>query len=268
MSGFFRRPDPAHVPFGRDVGERTGLWHRGGMGDLGEDTRRRRVVGATALVGVGVLGASLSTRPGSPAFYALTGATALTWTAGGLAAGPLHRGWTATPTTTSTATGTTTGTATRTAIESTARRRPVVGPVLTGIGAFGAFYAAALVARRIPVLDRAIAKVLQYADVGADTGTGGLVLATTLVNGAAEELFFRGALYDAAGHRAVPASTAAYVLATTATRNPALVLASGVMGLLFAWQRRATGGIQAPLLTHLTWSALMLRFLPPLFRRR
>ena len=74
-------------------------------------------------------------------------------------------------------------------------------------------------------------------------------------------------MYDAAGRRAVPVSTAAYMLATTATRNPALVLASGVMGALFAWQRRATDGVQAPLLTHLTWSALMLRFLPPLFRR-
>ena len=201
------------------------------------------MVGATAVVGAGVLGASLSTRPGSSAFYALTGATALTWTVGGLAAGPLHRGRTAN------------------------RRRPVVGPVITGVGAFGVFYGAALVARRIPVLDRAIASVLRYADVGADKGAGALVLATTLTNGAAEELFFRGALYDAAGRRAVPVSTAAYMLATTATRNPALVLASGVMGALFAWQRRATGGVQAPLLTHLTWSALMLRFLPPLFRR-
>jgi membrane protease YdiL (CAAX protease family) len=190
-----------------------------------------------------VLGASLSTRPGSPAFYALTGATALTWTVGGLAAGPLHRGRTA------------------------RHRRPVVGPVLTGVGAFGVFYGAALVARRIPVLDRAIASVLRYADVGADKGAAALVLATTLTNGAAEEFFFRGALYDAAGRRAVPVSTAAYMLATTATRNPALVLASGVMGALFAWQRRATGGVQAPLLTHLTWSGLMLRFLPPLFRR-
>ena len=57
-----------------------------------------------------------------------------------------------------------------------------------------------------------------------------------------------------------------YSLATVATRNPALVLASGVMGTLLAVQRRATGGIQAPLLTHLTWSTLMLRYLPPLFR--
>ncbi|GAB2972645.1 hypothetical protein [Nocardioides montaniterrae] len=39
------------------------------------------------------------------------------------------------------------------------------------------------------------------------------------------------------------------------------------MGTVFAAQRRASGGIQAPLITHLTWSALMLRFLPPLFRQ-
>ncbi len=208
--------------------------------DVGEEARRRRVVGATAVVGAGVLGASLSTRPGSPAFYALTGATAVTWTTGGLTAGPLHRGWTL------------------------SHRRPIVGPVLTGVAAFGAFYAAARVAHRVPPLDRAIASVFRYADKGSD----GLVLATTLLNGAAEELFFRGAVYDAAGARAVPVSTAAYVLATSATRNPALVLASVVMGALFAAQRRSTGGIQAPLLTHLTWSVLMLRFLPPLFRRR
>lgn len=56
-------------------------------------------------------------------------------------------------------------------------------------------------------------------------------------------------------------------MATVSTRNPALVLAAGVMGTLFAFQRRASGGLQAPLLTHLTWSTLMVRYLPPLFRR-
>jgi hypothetical protein len=40
------------------------------------------------------------------------------------------------------------------------------------------------------------------------------------------------------------------------------------MGALFGMQRRLTGGIQAPVLTHVTWSALMLRFLPPLFADR
>ncbi|OXR39584.1 hypothetical protein B7C42_08348 [Nocardia cerradoensis] len=56
-----------------------------------------------------------------------------------------------------------------------------------------------------------------------------------------------------------------YVLTTTATRNPALVLAAAVMGSLFGLQRRRTGGITASLLTHLTWSTLMLHYLPPLF---
>ncbi|MCW2830384.1 MAG: family intrarane metalloprotease, partial [Aeromicrobium sp.] len=106
-------------------------------------------------------------------------------------------------------------------------------------------------------------KVLQF----ADQGSAPLVAFTTLANGAAEEAFFRGALYAAAGvNHPVAKSTAVYTLATTTTRNPALVLASGVMGALFALQRRATGGIQAPVLTHLTWSALMLRFMPALFR--
>ncbi|MDP5185493.1 CPBP family intramembrane metalloprotease [Blastococcus sp. BMG 814] len=99
----------------------------------------------------------------------------------------------------------------------------MVTPVVSGVGAFGAFYAAALVARRVPVLKRAIGSVLRYADQGSTS----LVLTTTLANGVAEEVFFRGALYAAAGaDRPVIVSTAVYGLATTATRNPALVLAS------------------------------------------
>ena len=205
--------------------------------------RRRRVVAATAVTGAGLLGASLSTRPGSRAFYGLSGATALTWLTGGLASGRLYLGWMRG--------------------RDATLRRPVVTPVLTGVAAFGLFYGGALVARRIPVLNRAIASVLQYADQGSPR----LVLLTTLTSGAAEEVFFRGGLYAAVAHRPVAASTGVYALATTATRNPSLILASGVMGTLFGLQRRASGGIQAPLLTHLTWSALMLRYLPPLFRR-
>ncbi|WP_300011545.1 CPBP family intramembrane glutamic endopeptidase [Pseudonocardia sp.] len=205
--------------------------------------RRRRVVAITSLAGAGMLGAGLSTKPDSPAFYGMTLGTAATWVVGGLASGKLHLGWMR---------------------HGDGVRRPLVTPVLTGVGAFGVFYGAALVAKRIPVLDRAISSVLQYADQGSD----GLVVLTTLANGAAEEVFFRGALYAAVGERRpVVTSTGVYMLATVATRNPALVLASGVMGALFGLQRRSSGGIQAPLLTHLTWSTLMLRYLPPLFRK-
>jgi hypothetical protein len=141
-------------------------------------------------------------------------------------------------------------------------RRPALTPVLTGVAAFAVFYAGALVARHIPVLNTAISRVLRY----AHQGSGPLVMLTTLANGAAEEVFFRGALYTAIGGRhPVALSTAVYSLATIPTRNPALVLASAAMGALFGLQRRATGGIQAPMLTHLTWSTLMVRFLPPLF---
>lgn len=207
--------------------------------------RRRRVVGAVTVAGAGLLGVSLSTRPASWQFYAATGAVAATWVAGGFASGPLHLGW----------------------IQSRDEtlRRPVLTPVLTGAGAFGVFYGAALVAREVPVLNTAISSVLAY----AHQGNNSLVLATTLANGAAEEVFFRGALYAAIGEKhPVVLSTAAYTLATVTTRNPALILAASVMGTLFGAQRRSSGGIQAPVLTHLTWSVLMLRYLPPLFRAK
>lgn len=205
--------------------------------------RRRRVVAGVSALGAGLLGASLSTKPGSPQFYGLTLGVAATWAAGGLISGPVPRGWTqhgrAIP------------------------RRPVLTPVLTGVGAFAGFYLCALAARRVPPLHGAISRVLRYAHHGSRP----LVLLTALANGIAEEIFFRGALYTAIGARhPVTASTAVYALATAATRNPALVLASVVMGTVFGLQRRTTGGVQAPILTHLTWSALMLQFLPPLFR--
>jgi uncharacterized protein len=206
--------------------------------------RRRRVVVAASVAGAGLLGASLSTAPDSTRFYVLALGTAGTWLTGGLVSGPLHRGWAQT-------------------VEGTLRR-PVIEPIATGAAAFGIFYGAARIARRIPFLNEAIASVLRYAYQGSDP----LVLATTLANGVGEEVFFRGGLFSAIGVKhPVAVSTAVYTLAATATRNPALVVASGVMGTLFARQRRVSGGIQAPLLTHLTWSTLMLRFLPPLFRK-
>jgi len=206
--------------------------------------RRRRVVAGVCVVGASLLGTSLSTRPGSKEFYGATLTVAGVWTAGGLLSGPLHLGW----------------------IQGHDHqlRRPVVTPVATGVAAFAFFYGCALVARSVPVLDRAISRVLVFAEEGDEP----LVMLTTLANGFGEEVFFRGALYSALGaDRPVLASTAVYTLATTTTRNSALVLAAAVMGTLFGYQRRATHGLQAPVLTHLTWSALMVRYLPPLFRR-
>jgi hypothetical protein len=207
--------------------------------------RRRRVTAGVSVAGAGLLGVSLSQKPDSRSFYALTLGVAGTWLAGGLASGPLHLGWVQTP-------------------EATLRR-PLLTPVIAGVGAFGLFYAAALGVRRVPPLDAAVSRILRY----AQQGDPALVLTTTLANGIAEEVFFRGALYAAVGvDGPVLTSSAVYSLATVATRNPALVLASVPMGVLFALQRRASGGIQAPIISHVTWSVLMLRFLPPLFADR
>jgi membrane protease YdiL (CAAX protease family) len=206
--------------------------------------RRRKVVAATSAAGATLLGVSLSTKPNSAPFYALTLSTAATWSIGGLASGPLHLGW----------------------LEDRDHdlRRPWITPIATGVGAFGVFYAGALITRQIPFLEKAISAILQF----AEEGNMPMVLITTYANGVGEEIFFRGALYSALPHHeAAVASTGIYALATATTRNPSLVLAALVMGPLFALQRRASGGLQAPLLTHLTWSTLMVRYLPPLFRR-
>jgi hypothetical protein len=166
-----------------------------------------------------------------------------TWVAGALSSGPLHLG----------------------SIQGreNAKHRPVVTPVLTGIGAFGLFYGAARLARHIPLLDRAIGGVLRYVDEGSTR----LVLLTACTNGVAEEMFFRGALWPVVEEsHPVVKTTLAYAAMTAATRNPALVLGGTVMSVLFGLQRRASGGILAPVLTHVTWSVLMLCYLPPLFR--
>jgi uncharacterized protein len=199
-----------------------------------------------ALAGAGVggavlLGVSLSTRPGSPQFYGLTMGLAGTWAAGAAASGSLSPG-------------------------RPGRQRHaglVVAPVLTGVAAFGLFYGAARLARHIPPLNRAVAGVLHY----ADGGSAPLVMLTAGTNAVAEELYFRGALWSAVqdSHPMVT-TTIAYTAATAATRNPALVVAGAVTSVLFGLQRRASGGVLAPSLAHVTWSLLMLRYLPPLFR--
>ena len=204
--------------------------------------RRRLIVTATGIGGAGLLGISLSAKAGSPQFYILTMGLAGTWAAGALSSGPLPLNITQD--------------------RDGTRRRPVVTPVLTGAGAFGLFYGAAQLARHIPPLNRAIGSVLHYADDGSTP----LVLAAASANAVAEELFFRGALWSlVAESHPVAKTTLAYTATTAATRNPALMLAGTATSVLFGLQRRTSGGILTPALSHLTWSLLMLRYLPPLF---
>jgi membrane protease YdiL (CAAX protease family) len=203
--------------------------------------RRRRVVAALTLVtGATLLGLSLSVRPGDRVFYPLTVLVALTWVGGALLSGPLHLGWTS---------------------FRGRMRRPIVIPVLTGLVVAGVFVCGALVVREVPALRDPVNSILAHARYGAIVP----ITVVTALNGIAEEVFFRGALFAAIGRRhAVPVSTVVYAAATLATANPMLVFAAALLGVLLALQRRATGGILAPILTHITWSATMLFALPAL----
>ena len=196
----------------------------------------------TSAVGAGVLAWGLRSRPGSGAFYAGTLAVAAIWTIGGLLAGQIHLGST----------------------ENDGRvRRPVIEPIVVGAGLAAVFIAGALVIRHIPVLANRVESILTY----ARTGSWPRVLALTVTNGVAEEIFFRGALQPALPDRLqLPGSVVIYALVTMATGNIMLGAASVVLGIIVGIQRRSTDGVLAPALTHVTWSTLMLVFLPLVFR--
>ncbi|HLN75759.1 MAG TPA: type II CAAX endopeptidase family protein [Nocardioidaceae bacterium] len=202
--------------------------------------RRRVVAAATLLVGATLLGFSLATRPGDPAFYILTFALAATWTVGAFLSGPLHAG--------------------RMRVGSNLKR-PVLQPIAIGLVAVAVFTVGALVVAQIPPLHSSVDDVLDHARYGSLP----VIALITVVNGLAEELFFRGALYSAIGaNNPVLISTAIYALTTVATGNVMLVFAAAVLGLLDGLQRRVSGGVLAPMLTHVTWSLGMLFILPPL----
>jgi uncharacterized protein len=195
-----------------------------------ERTRRRRVVVATLVVGAALLGATLAAPEGSGLFYGVGFALAATWLVGARLSGRIPVG-----------------------------RAAVVGGVVAGVLAWVVFLGLYLVLRRVPLMEPALDSVLDK----ANAGNVGIVLALALLNGVAEEVFFRGALPDAVGgRRAAFVATGIYVLVTAASLNVALVAAAVVMGTLFMLERLSTGGVLAPVLTHVTWSALMLLALP------
>ncbi|MDP3894451.1 CPBP family intramembrane glutamic endopeptidase [Nocardioides sp.] len=200
------------------------------------DRRRATAAVVTAVVGAVLLGLSLRAEPGSAGFYAGTIALAAVWAGGALASGPLHLG-------------------------RTREKRPVLPALLVGGSLSGVFIVGGLVVREIPWLAERVVDVMTYAVVGS----GPLVVAVTLVNGVAEEMYFRGALYDAVPRHPVLFTTVAYTVATLVTGNPLLAFAAFLLGLVVGQQRRISGGLLAPAITHVTWSLTMLFALPALF---
>jgi uncharacterized protein len=206
------------------------------------DLRRRQLVTAGfVIVGAVLLALSLRIRPGNALFYPATLGLAAVWTVGALTSGPLHLG--------------------RTLRGEEPGPRPVAMPVGYGVLLAGLFVVGGLLVRQIPWLDAQVRHVLDHAQHGSVP----LLVLITALNGVAEELFFRGALYAATTRHPVVVTTIAYTAVTMATGNVMLAFAALLLGVLVGLERRATGGIQAPVITHVVWSVSMLFLLPALF---
>lgn len=204
--------------------------------------RRRIVVAVVLVIGAALLGYSLTRPPGDESFIWLTLGLAAVWALGAVASGPLHLG----------------------SVRFGGRnQRPVITGTAVGVALGAAFVVGGLVAREIPGVREYIMQVLEF------TGNGPLVLVVfiTVINGVAEEMFFRGALYTALGTvYPMIVSTILYVAATSATTgNPMLGFAAMLLGLVCAYERRVTGGVLAPMLTHFFWGLVLVLALPPIF---
>lgn len=217
---------PPRRPLGTDVVEQSA-----------NDVRRRRVIAAAAVVvGAGGIGATLRVERGSAAFYLAGYALAAVWIVAAILCGPVRWKGPVQPLNTELLIG-----------------------VAVGAAMFGVFVAADEIGRHVSFLAGPITNLLAK----ADSGPVAAVLALALVNGAAEELFFRGALTEAIGtNRALVVSTIVYILVTAVAGNTALTLAAVAMGSVLAIVRGWTGGLVAPIVTHLVWSTLVIVALP------
>jgi membrane protease YdiL (CAAX protease family) len=217
--------------------------HNEGPGTI---RRRRILVAVFVVVGFVLLGYSLRLPPGDPSFYWFTIALAAWWILGAFASGPVHLG--------------------RICFRGR-NQRPVLTGTAVGVVLGGAFVVGGLVAREIPPVRDYIVQVLEFANQGSLP----VIVAITVINGVAEELFFRGSMFTSLGKRnngwfAFIVSTAIYVIVTgVSTQNPMLAFAAIILGTACALERRATGGVLAPMLTHFFWGLVMVLALPPIF---
>ncbi|CAJ1495106.1 type II CAAX endopeptidase family protein [[Mycobacterium] kokjensenii] len=203
--------------------------------------RRRVVVAVVVLIGAAVLASMHDKLPGDPAFYWLSLVLAAVWSVGAVVAGPLHLG----------------------VLRFRGRNeRPVFTGTGVGLVLGGIFIVGALAAKDIPAMAHQVAAVLAF----TTEMSWRLVVLIAIVNAIAEEMFFRGALFSAFGrHSPMVLSTLLYVAAMMAAGNVAVGIAALVLGTVCAMERRATGGVLAPVLTHLVWGLMMVLALPPIF---
>lgn len=196
------------------------------------------VAGLAVVVAAPLLAASLRAEgggPGTVAGWAL--GIALTWTVGGLLIMRLAP---------SDLPGRAPG------------RAPKVAVAAAGVGLAAASLAGGLVLAGIPATAPSVAGPVAAA---ADGRWG--VLAVALVAGAAEEVFFRGALprlLTGPARWVVP--TAVYALVTLCTGSPALAVMALLLGPVAMWARETSGSLAGALFVHALWTLTMVGLFP------
>ena len=202
-------------------------------------TRRRLVVVIITLVaGAAVSAWALRIPAGDAMFYPATALLATVWLVGAFASGPIRVG-----------------------CEPYRPGRPVVSSILAATVLAVVFCLGALVVARIEPLREPVDALLAHATVG----NLALVALLTAVNGVAEECFHRGAVYSATSRfHPILVTTVVYGAVTAAAGIPLLVVAAVILGVVTAVQRRCTGGVLGPIITHVAWSMVMLFALGPI----
>lgn len=210
--------------------------------DSPEALVHRRWLSSVGLaVGAFMMALILRLPPGDPGFYAATLALATIWVVGAAMSGKLYLG------SANTRSGGQDGS-------------PVLQAIVIGVLLLGIFLAGAVLVAGIPFLRDPVLVLLDHARYGWFP----LVVLLAALNAVGEELFFRGALYAAVGgQQALLVTTLVYALVTVPTGIPLLVFAAAVLGLVVGLQRRVTGGVLGPMITHIIWSMGMLLLLPP-----
>ena len=81
----------------------------------------------------------------------------------------------------------------------------------------------------------------------------------------ARSLAARGFEVVSTGGTARVLSAAGLDVIGVSTLNPMLTFAAIILGAVCAFERRATGGVLASILTHMVWGLIMVLVLPPIF---
>lgn len=136
-------------------------------------------------------------------------------------------------------------------------KRPVVGPAITGALLFVTFAVLGWLTGWIDALDDGAAEIVRHARAGP---AWEVALGTT-VAGVAEEVFYRGALFERL-RLPVVTTTLAHMATTLLAANLALTMAAGLLGFVLGMSRRASGGWWAPAVTHVVWGLMIVMWLP------